>query len=77
MWGRSQNEEEVELEGYALMMAAYRVANSYVSRIKSEVSEATIAVGIGATEEDARKSALNNARKRLILMESFDLMVGG
>ena len=77
MWERSHNEEEVGLEGYALMLAAYRVANSYVTRIKSEVSEATIALGIGPTEDDSRRAALMSARKRLILMESFELMVGG
>ena len=58
-------------------MAAYPVANSCVTQIKSSQSEATIALGFGPTEEDSRQAALATVRRRLNRRQCFDLMVGG
>jgi hypothetical protein len=78
MWrGRNHNEESLELEGYAVLMKAYTLADCHVTEIRSEPSEAAIAVGIASTEEESRAAAVIKARAKLIRTRCFDLMVGG
>jgi hypothetical protein len=71
------NEVEIEWEGLRLILTAYQLADSFVTRVESATSGTTIGLGIGSTEEDSRDAALENVRRKLSQARCFDLMVGG
>ncbi|MCU1291274.1 MAG: hypothetical protein JWP08_124 [Bryobacterales bacterium] len=79
MRAENWNKQEFELEGWTVKLTSYQIGQTQVAEVEAVASGAVIARSTDQLREQAEKTALENARKRLLRTRrtDFDLTVGG